>query len=45
VDVWARDQDADAGTDDAGVADGVVTSSQRYRLVATIGPEDVLPGP
>ncbi|MCX5206748.1 hypothetical protein OG897_35755 [Streptomyces sp. NBC_00237] len=39
VDVWARDLDADAGTDDTGASDGVVTSSQRYRISATSTPE------
>jgi hypothetical protein len=39
VDVWARDLDADAGTDDTGTSDGVVTSSQRYGLSATSSPE------
>ncbi|WP_433547166.1 hypothetical protein ACQPZG_20335 [Streptomyces sp. CA-294286] len=39
VDVWARGLDADAGTDDAGAAEGVVTSSQRFRLSATSSPE------
>ncbi len=35
ADVWAREQDADDGTDDAGADDGVVTSSQRYRFKAS----------
>ncbi|MFD3511932.1 hypothetical protein [Streptomyces sp. NPDC058657] len=39
VEVWARELDTDAGTDDAGASDGVVTSSQRYRLSATSSPE------
>ncbi|MFJ4010319.1 hypothetical protein [Streptomyces sp. NPDC090026] len=35
ADVWAREQDADDGTDDSGADDGVVTSSQRYRFKAS----------
>jgi hypothetical protein len=35
VDVWARELDADDGIDTATSAEGVVTSSQRYRFSAT----------
>jgi hypothetical protein len=35
VDVWARELDADDGIDTATSAEGVVTSSQRYRFRAT----------
>ncbi|MFE3182768.1 hypothetical protein ACFXKR_18130 [Streptomyces violascens] len=35
VDVWARELDADDGIDTATSAEGVVTSSQRYRFNAT----------
>ncbi|MEV0370604.1 hypothetical protein AB0I10_12345 [Streptomyces sp. NPDC050636] len=35
VDVWGRELDADDGTDTTASAQGVVTSSQRYRLSAT----------
>lgn len=35
VDVWARELDTDDGTDTTASAQGVVTSSQRYRLSAT----------
>lgn len=37
VDVWARELDADDGTDTAAAAERVVTSTQRYRLSATDG--------
>ncbi|MFF0741521.1 hypothetical protein ACFYVL_14090 [Streptomyces sp. NPDC004111] len=39
VDVWARELETDDGTDDAGAADGVVTSTQRFRLSATSVPQ------
>lgn len=35
VDVWGRELDADDGTDTTASAQGVVTSSQRFRLSAT----------
>lgn len=37
VDVWRRGLEADDGSDTTASAEGIVTSSQRYRLSATDG--------